>query len=112
MLIIGLVAAACLYAILYWIYLMAESQMTGSMTTLAIINKMLFVSDPIVFFLFRWLILLTLFYVIVDAIVSPARRGLRNMKQRRIDAKNGKTIFRGAKPAAPPPPDDDLAPHY
>ena len=59
----------------------------------------------------RGLILITLFYVIADALLSPAKRGLKNRRQRRLDAEYDKKAFHGVKPI-PPQQDDDFAPHY
>jgi hypothetical protein len=113
MLVIALIAAALLYGVLYWTYLQAQAQNSGAVTTLAIIEKMFTIGEPNIFFFLRWLILLTLFYVVADALLSPARRGLKNRRQRRADAEYNKTAFRGVKPVAPPPPqDDDFAAHY
>jgi hypothetical protein len=113
MLVIGLIAAALLYGVLYWTYLQAQAQNSGAMTTMAIIEKMLTVGEPNIFFFLRWLILLTLFYIIADALLAPARRGLKKRRQRRAEAEYNKTVFRGVKPAPPPPSqDDDFAPHY
>ena len=112
MLIIALIGAACLYAILYLLYIAADSQLSSS-STLAIINQMLFVPQADVFFLLRCLILITFFYVVADALLNPARRQLKNMRQRRKDKEYDKKAFRGVKPK---PQDDDsdkpLAPHY
>jgi hypothetical protein len=112
MLIFGLIAAALLYAILYWTYFQAQAQNSSAMTTVSVIEKMLTVGEPSIFFFLRWLILLTLFYVVADALLSPARRNLRNRRQRRADEEYNKTAFRGVKPTAPPSQDDDFAPHY
>jgi hypothetical protein len=51
--------------------------------------------------------MITLFYVVADALISPTRRGLKNMKQRRIDAERDKLAFRGIKPAAAPLEDEE-----
>ena len=111
MLVIALIAAALLYGILYWTYLQAQSQNSGAMTTLALVEKMLTIGEPNIFFFLRWLILLTLFYI-VDTLLSPARRGLKNRRQRRADEEYNKKAFRGVKPAPPPEQDDDFAPRY
>lgn len=113
MLIIGLIAAALLYAFLYWSYLQAEAQMGGAVTTLTFIDKMLTISEPSIFYILRWLILLTFFYIVADALLSPAKRGLQNRRKRRAEDKDNKKAFRGVKPiASQPPSDDDLAAHY
>jgi hypothetical protein len=113
MLITGLIAAALLYGVLYWIYFQAQAQNAGAMTTMATIEKMLTIGEPNIFFFLRWLILLTLFYVVADALLAPAKRKLRNRRQRRAEDEYNKTAFRGVKPIEPPPSqDDDLAPHY
>lgn len=115
MLIIALIGAACLYAVLYFLYIAADSQLSSSTSTLAVINEMLFVPQADVFFLLRCLILITLLYVVADAFLNPARRHLKNMKQRRKEKEYDKKAFRGVKPK-PVPQDDDsdkpLAPHY
>ena len=83
------------------------------MTAMSILEKMLTIGEPSIFFFLRWLILLTLLYIIADAILSPARRKLKHRRQRRAEAEDNKKAFRGVKPIAPPPPqDDDLATHY
>ena len=117
MLIIGLIGAACLYAVLYLLYLAADSQVSNSTSTLAVINEMLFVPQANVFFLLRCLILITLVYVIADAFLNPARRQLRSIKRRRKDEEYNKKAFRGVKP--PPQPEEEesdvnspLYPHY
>ncbi len=112
MLVIALIAAALLYGILYWTYLQAQSQNSGAMTTLALVEKMLTIGEPNIFFFLRWLILLTLFYIVADTLLSPARRGLKNRRQRRADEEYNKKAFRGVKPAPPPEQDDDFAPRY
>ena len=113
MLVIGLIAAALLYGVLYWTYLQAQAQNAGAITTLALFEKMLTIGEPSIFFFLRWLILLTLFYIVADALLSPARRSLKNRRQRRADEEYSKKAFRGVKPVAPPPEqDDDFAPHY
>lgn len=112
MLIIGLIAAAILYGTLYWLYLAAESQMAGATSTLAVIDRMLALPEPNVFFIFRWLLVITAIYVLTDIVLHPARRGLRNRRKRRRDAEHDRTAFRGAKPVAPPVSPDDTLPHF
>lgn len=113
MLIIGLVVAALLYGVLYWTYLQAQAQNNNAMTTMAVIEKMLTIGEPSIFFILRWLILLTLFYVAADALLSPARRGLKNRRQRRAQDEYNKKAFHGVKPIPPAPSqDDDFAPRY
>jgi hypothetical protein len=104
MLIIGFIIAFCLYVGLYWIYLATQSQLLGP---LAMINKALFMPEPSVFFLLRGLILITLFYLVADALLSPARRGLKKRRQQRLDAERDKLAFRGSKAPTPPSEDDE-----
>ena len=113
MLIIGLIGAACLYAVLYLVYLAADSQLSSSTSTLAVINEMLFVPQTDVFFLLRWLIIITFVYVVADMLLNPARRQLKKNRQRRKNAEYDKKVFRGVKPPKPKDEDsDELAPHY
>lgn len=118
MLIFGLIGAACLYAVLYLLYLAADSRLTSATSTLAVINEMLFVPQNNIFFLLRCLILITLFYVVADALLNPVRRQLRNRRRRRADDEYNKKAFRGVKPKTAPTVDEDgdpnspLYPHY
>jgi len=117
MLIIGLIGAACLYAILYLLFIAADSQLSSSASTLAVINEMLFVPQTDVFFMLRWLIIITFLYVMLDMLLHPARRQLKNRKQRIKDEEYNKKAFRGGiKPPKPPEEDSDqnspLYPHY
>ncbi len=111
MLIVGLIIAACLYALLYWVYLYAESHFTTLPGFLSYLNHLLFVPENNVFFILRGLLLITFFYVLADTLLSPARRGLFNARKRRADAEHDKKAFRGVK-TVQPPPDDDFATHY
>ena len=119
MLIIGLIGAAFLYVVLYFLYRAAEMQLVGASSTLALINEMLFVPQGNIFFLLRCLILITFLYVIADALLHPARRQLRKSKQRRKDAEYDKKVFRSVKPRPEPKADENegdpnspLYPHY
>jgi hypothetical protein len=104
MLIIGFIVALCLYVGLYWIYVAAQPQLIGP---LAVINQALFMPEPSIFFLLRGLIFITLFYILADALLSPARRGLKNRRQKRLDAERDKLAFRGQKAPTPPSEDDE-----
>jgi hypothetical protein len=108
MLIFGLIAALAFYLGLFWLYQTAAAA-PGAYSVLSTINKALFMPEPAIFFLLRSLIIITLFYVVADALISPTRRGLKDMKQRRIDAERDKLAFRGIKPAVAPSEDDDDA---
>ena len=77
MLVIGLIVAVCLYAILALLWVTAGAHLSGSVTILAALNKMLFVPDDLVFIILRGLILITFLYVVADFLVSGARRGLK-----------------------------------
>ena len=113
MLIIGLIGSACLYAVLYLAYLAADSQLSSSTSTLAVINEMLFVPQTDVFFLLHWLIIITSLYVVADMLLHPARRQIKKSRQRRKDAEYDKTVFRGVKsPKTKDEDPDELAPHY
>ena len=117
MLIFGLIGAAALYAVLYLAYLAADSRLSSSTSTLAVINEMLFVPEGNVFFILRCLLLITFFYVVADTLLNPARRRLRGRKRRRKESAYDKKAFRGVKPPAPPKEEDadsnpPLSPHY
>ena len=113
MLIIGLISAACLYAVLYLLYLAVDSQLSSSTSTLVVINEMLFVPQTDVFFLLRWLIIITFLYVMADMLLNPARRQLQQRRRNRKDIEYDKKAFRGVKPPKPAEEDSDkLAPHY
>lgn len=119
MLIFGLIGAAFLYIVLYFLYRAAEMQLVGASSTLAFINEMLFVPQGNVFFILRCLILITFFYVVADALLHPARRQLRKSRRLRKDAEYDKKAFRGVKPPPEPKTDENegdpnspLYPHY
>ena len=119
MLIIGLIGAAFLYVVLYFLYRAAEMQLVGASSTLAFINEMLFVPQGSIFLLLRCLILTTFLYVVADAFLHPARRQLRKSRQRRKDDAYDKKAFRGVKPRSEPKADENeddpnspLFPHY
>lgn len=107
MLIIGFILAFCFYIALYWFYQAAQPQLLGP---LAVINQALFMPEPSIFFLLRGLIFITLFYIIADAFLSPARRGMRGRRQKRLDDERDKLAFRGAKAPTPPTEDDENPP--
>ena len=102
MLIIGFILALCFYVGLFFVYQATESQILGP---LAMLNQMLLMPEPAIFLLLRGLIIITLFYIIADAMISPARRGIKNRRQKQEDERRDKMSFRGAK--APPEPLDD-----
>ena len=105
MLIIGLLAAVCLYVVLYWIYLAAESQLVGAYSALQFINEITFRPQNDIFMLLRGLIIVTFFYIIADALLAPARRGMKKHRWRKEEAK--RIVFRGAPTPKPPVDDDD-----
>jgi hypothetical protein len=104
MLIIGLIAALLFYIVLYWIYIETQAHFTGM---LSFLNQVFLMPEPTIFFLLRGLIIITLFYVIADALLSPARRGWRGRRQKQDDAKRAKMTFRGVKPPREVIEDDD-----
>jgi hypothetical protein len=104
MLIVGFIIALCVYVGLYWIYLAAQPQLIAP---LAAINQALFMPEPSIFFLLRGLIFITLFYIVAEALLAPARRGLKHRRQKRLDSERDKLAFRGAKAPTPPAEDDD-----
>lgn len=109
MLIIGLLAAVCFYIVLYWVYLAADTQITSAYSALEFLNQVTFAPKNDIFMLLRGLIIVTFFYVIADAIVSPARRGLKKHHWRKEEAK--RPVFRGSPtPKAPEEDDDSLDP--
>lgn len=113
MLIIGLIVAAILYGVLYWIYLMTQSQAPSAISTLHLVDRMVSLPEPSVFFLLRWLLIITAIYVLGDFILHPARRKFKLWRQKKRDAEYDKTVFRGAKPVVPPPSSsDDTLPHF
>jgi hypothetical protein len=112
MLIIGLIAAAILYGVLYWIYVAAQPQLTGIASILQLVNSMVTLPEPSVFFILRWLLIITALYVMVDFLLHPARRKLRERRQRKRDEEHDRTAFRGVKPITPPPASDDTLPHF
>lgn len=77
MLVIGLIVAVLVYAVLALLWVTAGSRLSASAGILAIINKMLFVPDNVVFTILRGLILITFLYIVSDFLISSARRGFR-----------------------------------
>ena len=112
MLIIGLIVAAVLYGALYWIYLVTQSQAPSAISAMHLLDRMVSLPEPSVFFLLRWLLIITAVYVLIDFLLHPARRKFKLWRQKKRDAEYDKTVFRGAKPIAPPPPSDDTLPHF
>ncbi len=112
MLIIGLIAAAILYGLLYWIYVAAQPQLTGVASVLQLVNNMVTLPEPSVFFLLRWLLIITALYILIDFLLHPAKRKLHERRQRRRDEEHNRTAFRGVKPVTPPPASDDTLPHF
>jgi hypothetical protein len=95
MLIIGFILALCFYVGLFFVYEAAQSHILGP---LEMLNKMLFMPEPTIFLLLRGLIIITLFYIVADSLISPARRGLKSRRQKQEDARRDKMAFRGVKP--------------
>lgn len=106
MLIIGLIVACCLYVVLYWLFV-AASQNNTAVSFLTLLNEMFVMPESEIFVLLRGLLIITLFYVVADALLAPARRGLQKRRQRRLDAEREKEAFRGYKKSAPASDDDD-----
>lgn len=107
MLIIGVIAAFCVYVGLYWIYIAAQSHLAGASSSLWALNQIFLVPDLTIFVLLRGLIIATVFYVIADALLSPTRRGLRHLAKRREAEERNKKVFRGSKAVPPPAETDD-----
>ncbi len=83
MLFVVLLIAFAIYAILYVMWEMAQSHLTvATMPLLRAFNNALFMPGNLVFVIFRGLILLTLFYVIADFLLSSAKRGLKRRQNR------------------------------
>ena len=77
MLVIGLIVAVLVYGLLALLWVTAGAQISGSVGILTALNKMLFMPDHIVFIILRGLILVTVFYLVADFLISGARRGLK-----------------------------------
>jgi len=104
MLVIGLIVAVILYAILALLWITAGARLSGSVTILETLNKMLFMPDNLVFTLLRGLILVTFLYLVTDFLISGARRGFR---RREKEASLAEVKKKWVKERAP---DDPIAP--
>jgi len=85
MLFIALIIAACLYIGLYLLWEASQSHLAGATSILRLINDMLTTRTDI-FFLLRWLILLTFLYVVADFLYTSVK-GTRKKKRAKEEPK-------------------------
>jgi len=84
MVIVFLLAALVFYVVLYLLYEYSQTQMHTLDSWLRAINDMIWMPGDIIFVMLRGLIIIVLFYVVIDSFMAGVRRSKRK-KQERID---------------------------
>jgi hypothetical protein len=81
MVIVFLLAAIFFYIVLYLIYEYSKTQVHTIDGWLTIINNMIWMPDDIIFMMLRGLIIIVLFYVVIDTFIA----GVKRTKRRKLE---------------------------
>jgi uncharacterized metal-binding protein len=98
MIIVVLLCAIAFYAVLYLAWEMSQTRLTGVEAWMRALNDMVWMPENLVFLIFRGLIVVTMFYVIADWLVSSARKLKRHNAERREKQQQGKPQLGLKKP--------------
>lgn len=78
MVILVLIAAVIFYVVIYVVYNNAQGSMDSAAGMMRYIEEAALRPQPLIFMILRGLILVTIFYIFADLLVSSARRVKRN----------------------------------
>lgn len=89
MLIVGLLGAIVFYVVLYFAFEASQNRMQNTQQVLTTLNNMVLAPQHTIFMIFRGLILISVFYVVADALLSASRKAAKKKHDEAEDMKIG-----------------------